>query len=171
MSLTHWDRGKLNAILQKTLSNAFSWMEVLEFLLKFHWNLFLGSKLTIFQHWFRQWLVASQTTSHYLNQWLLDYWRIYASLGLNALKFDGWPRKTIGHLFYATSNCVHQFKATGEFKLELHWRFFVPCDLKIWHMNLKKEGHLFYATSRFVYHSVAINEFKLELQSVNVLLG
>ena len=35
------------------------------------------------------------------------------------LKFDGWPWKTIGHLFYATSSFVHHFVATGEFKLEL----------------------------------------------------
>ena len=36
-------------------------------------------------HWFRQWLGADQATSHYLNQWWLIYWRIYASLGLNEL--------------------------------------------------------------------------------------
>ena len=36
-----------------------------------------------------------------------------------ALKFDGWPWKTIGHLFYATFNFVHHFKAIGEFKLVL----------------------------------------------------
>ena len=35
------------------------------------------------------------------------------------LKFDGWPRKTIGHLFYATSSFVQHFIAIGEFKLEL----------------------------------------------------
>ena len=35
------------------------------------------------------------------------------------LKFDGWPWKTIGHLFYATSSFVHHFIAIGEFKLEL----------------------------------------------------
>ena len=35
------------------------------------------------------------------------------------LKFDGWPSKTIGHLFYATSSFVHHFVAIGEFKLEL----------------------------------------------------
>ena len=35
------------------------------------------------------------------------------------LKFDGWPKKTIGHLFYATSSFVHRFVAIGEFKLEL----------------------------------------------------
>ena len=35
------------------------------------------------------------------------------------VKFDGWPRKTIGHLFYATSSFVHHFVAIGEFELEL----------------------------------------------------
>ena len=35
------------------------------------------------------------------------------------LKFDGWTCKTIGHLFYATSNCVYHFIPIGEFKLEL----------------------------------------------------
>ena len=35
------------------------------------------------------------------------------------LKFDVWPWKTIGHLFYATSSFVQHFLAIGEFKLEL----------------------------------------------------
>ena len=35
------------------------------------------------------------------------------------LKFDGWPWKTIGHLFYANSSFVQHFVAIGEFKLEL----------------------------------------------------
>ena len=35
------------------------------------------------------------------------------------LKFDVWPWKTIGHLFYATSSFVHHFVAISEFKLEL----------------------------------------------------
>ena len=62
------------------------------------------------------------------------------------LKFDGWPCKTIGHLFYATSSFVHHFVAIGEFKLELQsgnaqygsiWRFLEPCDLEIWQMTLQ----------------------------------
>ena len=40
-------------------------------------------------------------------------------LSCATLKFDGWPWKTIGHLFYTTSSFVHHFKAMGEFKLEL----------------------------------------------------
>ena len=35
------------------------------------------------------------------------------------LKFDGWPSKTTGHLFYATSSFGHNFVAIGESKLEL----------------------------------------------------
>ena len=31
-------------------------------------------------------LGAVQATSHYLKQWWLFYWRIYASVGLNELK-------------------------------------------------------------------------------------
>ena len=35
------------------------------------------------------------------------------------LKFDVWPWKTIGHLYYATSRSMHHFVAISEFKLEL----------------------------------------------------
>ena len=35
------------------------------------------------------------------------------------LKFDGWPWKTIEHLFYIASSFVHHFTAISEFKLEL----------------------------------------------------
>ena len=38
------------------------------------------------------------------------------------LKFDGWHRKTIGHIFYATSSFVHHFIAISEFKLQLQSR-------------------------------------------------
>ena len=35
------------------------------------------------------------------------------------LEFDGWPWKTIGHLFYDCASFVHHFVTIGEFKLEL----------------------------------------------------
>ena len=57
----------------------------IEFWLKFRWSLFLGVWLTLFQHWFRQWLGANQATSHYLNWWWLDCRCIYVSLSLNDL--------------------------------------------------------------------------------------
>ena len=97
------------------------------------------------------------------------------------LKFDGWPWKTIGHLFYATSSFVNHFIAIGEFKLELQSGnaqfgskstiFFnlVTLQSDVW--PWKTIGHLFYATSSFVYYFIAIGEFKLELQSGNAQFG
>ena len=85
LNLTHWGRDKMAVIFQTTFSNGFSWMKMYEFRLTFHWSLFLGVQLTIFQHWFRKWLGADQATSHYLNQWWLDNRRIHASLCLNEL--------------------------------------------------------------------------------------
>ena len=35
------------------------------------------------------------------------------------LKFDGWPRKIIRHIFYRTSSFVYHFISISEFKLEL----------------------------------------------------
>ena len=35
------------------------------------------------------------------------------------LKFDGWPWKIIGHLFYGMLSISHHSKAIGEFKLKL----------------------------------------------------
>ena len=78
--------------------NTFSWMKMHEFRLRFHWSLFLRFWFTIFQHWFRYWLGAGQMTSHYLKQWWLVYWRIYASLGLSELIRErithSWPETT-----------------------------------------------------------------------------
>ena len=82
MVLTHWGRDKMAAIFQTTFPNAFSWMKMFKFRLRFHWSLFPRVQLTVFQHWFRKWLGAGQATSHYLDQWWLIYWRMYASLGL-----------------------------------------------------------------------------------------
>ena len=51
--LTHWGRDNMAAIFQTTFSNAFSWMKMYKFRLRFHWSFFPGFQLTIFQHWFR----------------------------------------------------------------------------------------------------------------------
>ena len=84
-SLTHWGRDKMADISQTTLSSAFSGKEISEFLLRFHWSLFLRVQLIIFQHCFRWRLGADQATSHYLNQGWKVCWCIWASLGLNEL--------------------------------------------------------------------------------------
>ena len=83
--LTHWGQNKMAAISQTTLSNPLSWLKICEFWLRFHWSLLLRFQLTIFQHWFREWLRTDQVISHYLNQWWLDYRCIYGSLSLNEL--------------------------------------------------------------------------------------
>ena len=104
-----------------------------------------------------------------------------AFLSRVTLKFDGWPWKTIRHLFYATSSFVHHFVAIGEFKLELHsgnaqsgsnsTLFDSLVTLKFDGWPSKTIGHLFYDTSSSVQHFVAIGEFKLELQSRNAQSG
>ena len=57
------------------------------------------------------------------------------------LKFDGWPWKTIGHLFYATLSFVHNFKNIDKFKRKLQSgkalfgsksAIFCPMQLWIW---------------------------------------
>ena len=67
-------------------------------------------------------------------------------LSLVTLKFVGWHWKTIGHLFYVATSCVHHSIAISEFKLELqsgnaqfgsNRQLFKPCDLEIWPMTLK----------------------------------
>ena len=58
-------------------------------------------QLTIFQHLFRKWLGTGQATSHYLNQWWLFYWLIYASLDLIELA------KTCSHTL---CNWLHEYK-------------------------------------------------------------
>ena len=50
LRLTYWSRDKMAASLQMIFLNAYSWMEMYEFRMTFHWNLFLGSKLIICQH-------------------------------------------------------------------------------------------------------------------------
>ena len=44
---------QMAAVSYTTLSNAFSWMKMSEFRLRFHRSLFLRVELTIIQHWFR----------------------------------------------------------------------------------------------------------------------
>ena len=62
-------------------------------------------------------------------------------------RFDGWPWKTIGHIFYAASSFVQHSIAISEFKLELRSGnaqfgskstiFFVSGEFEIWQMTLE----------------------------------
>ena len=105
--LTHWGWDKISAKSHMTFSNAFSGMKIYEFNLIFHWSLFLGFESTIFQHWFREWLGADQSTSHYMNQWWLDYQRIYTR--------PQWV-KPLGHSFH---NAI-VFSGVDDYKCNIH---------------------------------------------------
>ena len=61
-------------------------------------------------HW---WIQTGVTVRKHLI-WV----KIDTFLSRVSLKFDEWPSKIIGHLFYATSSFVHHSVAIGEFKLE-----------------------------------------------------
>ena len=71
--LTHWGRDKMAAIFQTTVSNGFSWMKMFEFWLTFHWSLFLGVLLTIFQHWYIPYM--SSVIGRIYNGIVIQYWR------------------------------------------------------------------------------------------------
>ena len=93
---------------------------------------------------FEIWLMTPKN-----NRTLLLYY-IVDSLSHVTLKFDGWAWKIIGHLFYAISSFVHHFIVISEIKLELQFGnaqfgskseiFFLPRDLEIWWMILKKNS-------------------------------
>ena len=63
------------------------------------------------------------------NHWWIQIWvtvrkrsirvKIDDFLSRVTLKFCGWPSKTIGQLFYATSSFVYHFIPIGDFKFEL----------------------------------------------------
>ena len=72
-------------------------------------------------------------------------------LSCATLKFDGWPWKPTGRLFYAPSSFLHHFIAIIVLRMELHSgnaklgrnrRFFVPSDLEVWWMTLKNNRAL-----------------------------
>ena len=94
---------------------------------------------------------------------------------LSLVKFDGWPWKTIGHLFDVALSFMHHFIAMGRIQTkvtvrkpsivvkicDLLSRLTLKCDGWPW----KTIGHIFYVASSFMYHFIAISEFKLKLQS------
>ena len=97
------------------------------------------------------------------------------------LKFDGWPWKTIGHLFYVASSFMHHFIAMGESKVNLQVgnaqlgsKSAIYCP--VWHWFLcgwpcETIGHLFYVASSFMHHFIAIGELKQKLHSGNAQFG
>ena len=127
------------ALSQTTFWNAFYWIKMYEFRLKFYWRLLLRVQLTISQHWSRHWLGAGQATSHCKTQWWLVYWRIYASLGLIGLIWLLWDVSSSlccnrgGALYKASLMFGHSVVSLGVTIYPLisvaHrlWSFGLPC--------------------------------------------
>ena len=113
----HWGRGKMATISQMTFSHAFSWMKMYELWLTFHKLCSYG----IFQHLFRYLLGADQAKSHYLNQWCLVYWRIYAPLGLNELTPWGLSKMVVARYIQMNSLKWIVLFVRVQLKLRHYW--------------------------------------------------
>ena len=92
----------MEAIFQTAFSNAFSWTKIHKCRLRFHWSLIPRVQLPIFQHWFRLWLGVGYATNHYVNQWRLVYWPIYASIGLSEFNWYINDRTSLSTNFLAS---------------------------------------------------------------------
>ena len=79
--LTHLSLDKMSAVSQTIFSDAFSWMKIFVFWLRFHWILFLMVQLTIAQHWFRYWLAPNRRQSIIWTNADTIQRRIYATVG------------------------------------------------------------------------------------------
>ena len=112
----------------------------------FAWTLLLSLVITPENFMMIRWWEHSQqanlrdliaATGQVFSNWI----QIVNFSALVTVKFDGWPRKKIGHFFYNTSSFVHYFKSIGEFKLDLQSRNaqfgskLVTCYL-VWPWNL-----------------------------------
>ena len=101
------------------------------------------------------------------------------------LKFDWWPRKITGHLFYIKSSFVHHLNPLGEFELQLlsgnaqfgskSAIFFAPCDLEIQWMTLKNnmDPLLFYITlfASFQSHRWIQTKVTVRKRSIRAKMG
>ena len=114
------------AIFQTTFLNAFYRTKIYEFRLRCHWMLFIRDQLTLFQHWFRQWLGAGLVTSHCLNQWWLLYWRISESLGLSELNSYNVIKFFIG----CTENCQHDNLPNDNISISVIAKCLYPQNVK-----------------------------------------
>ena len=152
--LTHSGQDKMDAISQMALSNTFSWMTMLEFWVKFHWSLFLRDQLIVFLHWFRKWLGADQATSHYLNQWWLDYRRIYASLGLNELRGEANSSLIASLGTVHTGICNALFKGSSVAMDTKNTSNFQKLLLEEWLINIR---HLNFSVNKFQLTYLALN--------------
>ena len=76
-------------------------------------------------------------------------------------KCDGWPWKTLGHLFYAASSLCIISQSSVNSNLSYSPEM-STLDFEIWRMTLTIR-HLSYTISNFVHHVISICESKLKL--------
>ena len=131
------------------------------------WGTFSVLHQASFQtHWWIQTAVTVQKCSIWV--------KIGDFLSCVTLKFDRWPWKTIGHLFYATSKpSVNSNWSDSPETLNSakNQRYLARLTVKFHGWPWKTIGRLFYATSIIMHHFIAICEFKLEIQSKNAQFG
>ena len=82
--LTHLPLDKMAAFWQKTISDAVSWMKMIEFQFEFHKYLFQGVQLTI-----RKWLYVEHRQAITWTNVDQVQWRIYTTLGRDGLTHCG----------------------------------------------------------------------------------
>ena len=118
------------------------------------WWMTLKNNRAHFLYYFK---ICAAFQSHWYNQTGVTVWKrsfrvkIDNFLSHVTLKIDGWPWKTIGHLFYTTLSFVQHFKVIWIFKLELQSEnvqfgsklaiFLSPVTLKIDRWPWKTIGH------------------------------
>ena len=86
------------------------------------------------------------------------------------LKFDGWPRKIIGHPLYYIKISYWSY-SPETLNSGKNWWILLVLPWNLTDDVEKRKGHLFYTTLSFVHHFKAIRQFKLELQSGNAQFG
>ena len=82
------------------------------------------------------------------------------------LKFDGWPRKIIRHVFYTTSSFVYHFRSISEIKLELQSENAQSGSnsmifLAVWPYNLTYDLEKQYGTSSMLPQALSIIPYPL----------
>ena len=94
LPLTHWGQDKMATIFRTTFSNAFLWMKIYKFWLRFHWNLLPRVQLTNSSIGSDNGLaLVRRQVFIWTNDGLLC-WRIYASLSLNEYTDPAWLSPT-----------------------------------------------------------------------------
>ena len=81
-------------------------------------------------------------------------------------KLDGWPWKTIGHLFYDTLSFVHHFNAIGKFKFKLksensQFGSKSTIILAVWPRNFTDDPEKQWGTSSILLQTLCIISYPL----------